>query len=118
MDRPEIHVEVASHSLQSGVPTFVLIPGAGGSAWVWSRVNRFLVEAGHEAIAVDLPWRRRDRRAAALHRAGGGGDRVTPRGGARGRVAGRLHGSARLRTGAGARAGVGERDDPVPGGSA
>src|SRR6476659_2945850 len=55
MDRPEIHVEVASHSLQSGVLTFVLIPGAGGSAWVWSRVGRFLVEAGHEAIAVDLP---------------------------------------------------------------
>ncbi len=41
--------------LQSGVPTFVLIPGAGGSAWVWSRVAGFLIEAGHEAIAVDLP---------------------------------------------------------------
>ena len=41
--------------LGSGVHTFVLIPGAGGSAWVWSRVARFLVEAGHEAIAVDLP---------------------------------------------------------------
>lgn len=41
--------------LQSGVRTFVLIPGAGGSAWVWSRVTRFLVEAGYEAIAVDLP---------------------------------------------------------------
>ena len=37
------------------MPTFVLIPGAGGSAWVWSRVTRLLVEAGHEAIAVDLP---------------------------------------------------------------
>ena len=35
--------------------TFVLIPGAGGSAWIWSRVTPFLVEAGHEAIAVDLP---------------------------------------------------------------
>ena len=35
--------------------SFVLIPGAGGSAWVWSRVTPFLVEAGHEAIAVDLP---------------------------------------------------------------
>ena len=35
--------------------TFVLIPGAGGAAWVWSRVTPFLVEAGHEAIAVDLP---------------------------------------------------------------
>lgn len=35
--------------------TFVLIPGAGGSAWVWSRVTPFLVEAGHDAIAVELP---------------------------------------------------------------
>ena len=35
--------------------TFVLIPGAGGSAWIWSRVTPCLVEAGHEAIAVDLP---------------------------------------------------------------
>jgi pimeloyl-ACP methyl ester carboxylesterase len=35
--------------------TFVFIPGAGGSAWVWSRVTPFLVGAGHEAIAVDLP---------------------------------------------------------------
>lgn len=37
------------------MPTFVLIPGAGGSAWVWGRVTRLLVEAGHEAIAVELP---------------------------------------------------------------
>lgn len=37
------------------MPTFVLIPGAGGSAWIWSRVTPILVEAGHEAIAVDLP---------------------------------------------------------------
>lgn len=42
-------------SLLSGMATFVLIPGAGGSAWVWSRVNRLLVEAGHDVIAVDLP---------------------------------------------------------------
>ncbi|GAA2470896.1 alpha/beta hydrolase [Terrabacter carboxydivorans] len=35
--------------------TFVLIPGAGGSAWVWSRVAAFLLEAGHEVLAVDLP---------------------------------------------------------------
>lgn len=41
--------------LLSGVATFVLIPGAGGSAWVWSRVARLVVDAGHEAIAVDLP---------------------------------------------------------------
>src|SRR5690349_13074086 len=37
------------------MPTFVLIPGAGGSAWVWSRVTRLLLEAGHDVIAVDLP---------------------------------------------------------------
>ena len=41
--------------LLSAVPTFVLIPGAGGSAWVWSRVTPLLLGAGHEAIAVDLP---------------------------------------------------------------
>ena len=35
--------------------TFVLIPGAGGTAWYWSRVVPLLQEAGHHAIAVDLP---------------------------------------------------------------
>ena len=35
--------------------TFVLIPGAGGAAWYWHRVVPLLQEAGHEAIAVDLP---------------------------------------------------------------
>ena len=35
--------------------TFVLIPGAGGAAWYWHRVAALLREAGHEAIAVDLP---------------------------------------------------------------
>lgn len=35
--------------------TFVLIPGAGGSAWYWSRVVPLLQRAGHEAVAVDLP---------------------------------------------------------------
>jgi pimeloyl-ACP methyl ester carboxylesterase len=35
--------------------TFVLIPGAGGSAWYWHRVVPLLEQAGHEAIAVDLP---------------------------------------------------------------
>lgn len=42
-------------SLQSAVRTFVLVPGAGGSAWVWSRMTPFLVEAGHHVIAVELP---------------------------------------------------------------
>ena len=35
--------------------SFVLIPGAGGSAWYWHRVTPLLRKAGHEAIAVDLP---------------------------------------------------------------
>jgi hypothetical protein len=35
--------------------TFVLVPGAGGSAWYWHRVVPLLRKAGHEAIAVDLP---------------------------------------------------------------
>ena len=34
---------------------FVLIPGAGGAAWYWHLVVPLLREAGHEAIAVDLP---------------------------------------------------------------
>ena len=34
---------------------FVLIPGAGGSAWIWHRVAALLEQAGHDAIAVDLP---------------------------------------------------------------
>jgi pimeloyl-ACP methyl ester carboxylesterase len=39
----------------AGRRTFVLIPGAGGSAWYWHRVVPLLQGAGHEAIAVDLP---------------------------------------------------------------
>lgn len=35
--------------------TFVLLPGAGGSAWVWSRVTPLLTEAGHGVVAVELP---------------------------------------------------------------
>jgi pimeloyl-ACP methyl ester carboxylesterase len=35
--------------------SFVLVPGAGGMAWYWHRVVPLLEEAGHEAIAVDLP---------------------------------------------------------------
>jgi hypothetical protein len=35
--------------------TFVLIPGAGGSAWYWHRVTPLLAEGGVDAIAVDLP---------------------------------------------------------------
>ena len=37
------------------VSTFVLIPGAGGAAWYWSHVVPLLQEAGHQAVAVDLP---------------------------------------------------------------
>jgi hypothetical protein len=35
--------------------TYVLIPGAGGTAWYWSRVVPLIERAGHAAIAVDLP---------------------------------------------------------------
>lgn len=34
---------------------FVLVPGAGGAAWYWSRVIPLLQRAGHEVVAVDLP---------------------------------------------------------------
>jgi pimeloyl-ACP methyl ester carboxylesterase len=34
---------------------FVLVPGAGGVAWIWNRVVAEIDRAGHEAIAVDLP---------------------------------------------------------------
>ncbi len=35
--------------------TFVLIPGAGGTAWYWHRIVPLLQEAGHDVVAVDLP---------------------------------------------------------------
>ncbi|MDL5159332.1 alpha/beta hydrolase [Actinomycetospora termitidis] len=35
--------------------TFVLVPGAGGDHRYWMRLAPLLVEAGHEAVAVDLP---------------------------------------------------------------
>jgi pimeloyl-ACP methyl ester carboxylesterase len=35
--------------------TFVLIPGAGGSAWYWHLVVPRLEQCGHEAISVELP---------------------------------------------------------------
>ncbi|MDP5226710.1 MULTISPECIES: alpha/beta hydrolase [Arthrobacter] len=35
--------------------SFILLPGAGGTSWYWSRVIPLLEAAGHEAVAVDLP---------------------------------------------------------------
>jgi pimeloyl-ACP methyl ester carboxylesterase len=35
--------------------SFILIPGAGGTAWYWHRVVPLLEQAGHRALAVDLP---------------------------------------------------------------
>lgn len=35
--------------------TFVLIHGAGGSAWDWHRVRPLLDQRGHRTVAVDLP---------------------------------------------------------------
>ena len=37
------------------VTTFALVPGAGGAAWYWHRVVPLLQQAGHEALAIDLP---------------------------------------------------------------
>ncbi|MCW2857836.1 MAG: alpha/beta hydrolase [Marmoricola sp.] len=34
---------------------YVLIPGAGGTDWYWHRVVPLLEDAGHTAIAIDLP---------------------------------------------------------------
>jgi pimeloyl-ACP methyl ester carboxylesterase len=35
--------------------TYVLIPGAGGTAFYWSRVAPILADAGHRVAALDLP---------------------------------------------------------------
>jgi pimeloyl-ACP methyl ester carboxylesterase len=35
--------------------SFILIPGAGGSAWYWHRVAPKLQQRGHEAVPVALP---------------------------------------------------------------
>lgn len=35
--------------------TYVLVPGAGGSAWYWHLVERELRRQGHDVVAVDLP---------------------------------------------------------------
>ena len=35
--------------------SFLLIPGAGGSAWYWHLVIAELERRGHDAVAVDLP---------------------------------------------------------------
>jgi hypothetical protein len=40
--------------------TYILVPGAGGEAWYWSHVVPLLEEAGHEAIAVELPTEDKD----------------------------------------------------------
>ena len=34
---------------------YVLIPGAGGDAWLWHILQRELADRGHESVAVDLP---------------------------------------------------------------
>src|SRR5699024_3096514 len=35
--------------------TFMLLPGAGGSGWVWHLVARERTAHGHRAVPVDLP---------------------------------------------------------------
>jgi pimeloyl-ACP methyl ester carboxylesterase len=36
-------------------PAYVLVPGAGGAAWVWHRLVAELERRGRTAVAVDLP---------------------------------------------------------------
>ncbi|HWU47711.1 MAG TPA: alpha/beta fold hydrolase [Humibacter sp.] len=60
--------------------TFVLIPGAGGTAWYWHRVQAELAARGHDAVAVELPAGRADDLAAyadAVVEAAGEPDAVT-----------------------------------------
>ena len=35
--------------------TFVLVPGAGGLAWEWHRLDPELRGLGHDVVPVDLP---------------------------------------------------------------
>src|SRR5829696_4494883 len=44
-----------SHAVHRHMTTYVLLPGAGGESWYWHLVAPLLRDAGHEAIAVDLP---------------------------------------------------------------
>lgn len=39
----------------SAPATFVLVPGAGGAPWSWSRLTPLLEAAGHRCVVVDLP---------------------------------------------------------------
>lgn len=43
------------HRSPAGPQTYVLIPGAGGSAWYWHRLVDELRRRGCDAIAMDLP---------------------------------------------------------------
>jgi pimeloyl-ACP methyl ester carboxylesterase len=55
MDRAPGAARAATQGRIEGVSSFILIPGAGGSAWYWHRVVPLLRAAGHEAVAVSLP---------------------------------------------------------------
>ncbi|HEY6423284.1 MAG TPA: alpha/beta fold hydrolase [Pseudonocardiaceae bacterium] len=37
------------------MPTWTLLPGAGGSAWYWHLLVTELLEPGHDVLAVELP---------------------------------------------------------------
>ncbi|MFD6878429.1 MULTISPECIES: alpha/beta fold hydrolase [unclassified Streptomyces] len=46
---------VGADGLRPGVPTFVLVHGAGSNSYGWSPVLHELGTRGHRAVAVDLP---------------------------------------------------------------
>jgi pimeloyl-ACP methyl ester carboxylesterase len=47
--------EAGAERVAEVTATFVLVPGAGGSAWYWHRLVPRLRERGHDVVAVDLP---------------------------------------------------------------
>lgn len=61
--------------------TYLLVPGAGGSAWYWHRLVPLLEARDHVAIAVDLPARDESAGLAAyaeaIVAAGSGQDGIT-----------------------------------------
>ena len=40
---------------ETGLATFVLIHGAGDSAWYWRLLEPELRDRGHDVVALDLP---------------------------------------------------------------
>ena len=95
--------------------TFVLIPGAGGLAWEWHRLEP-RARGARPHSRPDRPARRRRRVGARrVRRLDGARDRRTDRRRARRPVVRRVYGTTRLRTGPRRPDRPPERDDPEAG---